>query len=135
MRSGWITGLFLSRNFVKFFRAAIPLKIYRQVSEPVIHKYSEEKMFWNSCKCSTFSTVELFCRSQLATLWKKRLWHKCFPANFPKFLRLFSLETVHKVCRKGGAEGFLRRLLNIWSIYWWAMKYFRKFLMGHKKFF
>ena len=68
MRSGWITGLFLSRNFVKFFRAAIPLKIYRQVSEPVIHKYSEEKMFWNSCKCSTFSTVELFCRPQPASL-------------------------------------------------------------------
>ena len=26
-----------------------------------------------------------------ATLFKKRLWHKCFPVNFPKFLRtLFS---------------------------------------------
>ena len=23
----------------------------------------------------------------LATLFKKRLWHRCFPVNFPKFLR------------------------------------------------
>ena len=115
MRSGWITGLFFSRNFVKFFRAAIPLKIYRQVSEPVIHKYSEEKMFWNSCKCSTFSTVELFYEQ----LYEKR---DSGTSAFLKFLRLFSLETVHKVCKRvcwrgmgeggGGAQGFLRRLLN-----------------------
>ena len=27
------------------------------------------------------------------TLWKKRLWHRCFPVNFAKFLRtLFFIE-------------------------------------------
>ena len=27
-----------------------------------------------------------------ATLFKRRLWHKCFPVNFPKFLRTFLTE-------------------------------------------
>ena len=26
-----------------------------------------------------------------ATLWEKRLWHRCFPVNFPKFLRTLFL--------------------------------------------
>ena len=28
-----------------------------------------------------------FCRDKTATLWKKRLWHRCFPVKFVKFLR------------------------------------------------
>ena len=34
-----------------------------------------ESLFWWSC------------RPQAATLSKKRLWHRCFPVNFTKFLR------------------------------------------------
>ena len=33
-----------------------------------------------------------------------------------------------------GTGGFLWRSWNIFGIYWWAMKYFLKFLMGHKIF-
>ena len=29
-----------------------------------------------------------------ASLWKKRLWHRCFPANFPKFLRTPFLQNI-----------------------------------------
>ena len=35
----------------------------------------------------------------------------------------------------GGAGGFLWGSWNILGIYWWAMKYFSKFLMGHEIFF
>ena len=29
-----------------------------------------------------------------ATLFKNRLWHRCFPVNFPKFLRTFFLQNT-----------------------------------------
>ena len=36
-----------------------------------------------------FEKLSVFfgCRLKLATLLKNRLWHRCFPVNFPKFLR------------------------------------------------
>ena len=37
------------------------------------------------------SRPELFCKKGFpkpATLLKKRPWHKCFPGNFAKFLRI-----------------------------------------------
>ena len=30
---------------------------------------------------------QLFCNKRCAILLKKRLWHRCFPVNFAKFLR------------------------------------------------
>ena len=42
------------------------------------------------CQSLFFNKVESFRR---ATLLKKRLWHRCFPVNFAKFLRTpFSTE-------------------------------------------
>ena len=34
-----------------------------------------------------FLKISQNCRCQPVTLLKKRLWHKCFPVNFAKFLR------------------------------------------------
>ena len=36
---------------------------------------------------STCARVSFLIKLQLATLLKKRPWHKCFPSNFVKFLR------------------------------------------------
>ena len=38
---------------------------------------------------------------KLATLLKKRLWHKCFPVNFVKFLRAPSIEHLWWLLLKG----------------------------------
>ena len=32
-----------------------------------------------------------------ATLLKKKLWYRCFPVNFPKFLRTFFFYSTHLV--------------------------------------
>ena len=32
--------------------------------------------------------VRVFCRSKVWTSLKKRLWHRCFPVNFARFLRI-----------------------------------------------
>ena len=37
----------------------------------------------NFAKCA----AKHLCQSLLATLLKRRLWNRCFPVNFPKFLR------------------------------------------------
>ena len=36
--------------------------------------------------------------NKVATLLKKRLWHKCFPANFAKFLRTSFLQNTPRGC-------------------------------------
>ena len=54
---------------------------------------SVEKLFLkisqNSQKntCATVSFLNKVVRLRLTTLSKKRLWHRCFPVNFDKFLR------------------------------------------------
>ena len=45
-------------------------------------------------------------RSQVATLLKKRLWHRCFPANFAKFFRTLFIQNI-----------FGRLLLNLQTSY------------------
>ena len=39
---------------------------------------------WQTC---TFRSSRRRCSVELATILKKRLWHRCFPVNFAKFLR------------------------------------------------
>ena len=52
---------------------------------------------------STCARVSFLIKLQLPALFKKRLWHRCFPVNFAKFLRtLFQQNT------------FGRLLLNLW---------------------
>ena len=37
--------------------------------------------------CQSFCVLVNTCVLRPAILWKKRLWHRCFPLNFSKFLR------------------------------------------------
>ena len=52
-------------------------------------------IFWNSQKCKGILRISwsYFRSSRLrpAILLKERLWHRCFPVNFAKFLGTFSL--------------------------------------------
>ena len=42
---------------------------------------------------NTYATVSFLITLQRpATVFKKRLWHRCFPVNFAKYLRTFFLQ-------------------------------------------
>ena len=43
------------------------------------------------CQSLLFNKIEAL---RSATLLKKRLWHSCFPVNFPKFLRTPFLQNI-----------------------------------------
>ena len=45
---------------------------------------------------SLLLTSKIFHRS--ATLFKKRLWHRCFPVNFAKFWRKLFLQNISSGC-------------------------------------
>ena len=66
-----------------------------QYTEAVARKRSVKKMFLEisqnsqentSAKDSFLTKLQALCLRR-ATLLKKRLWHRCFPVNFAKFLR------------------------------------------------
>ena len=69
-------------------------------TEEVVMRYSVKKVFVkisqnsqeNTCVKVSFLTYQSFffnkvTSPRLATLFKKRIWHRCFPVNFAKFLR------------------------------------------------
>ena len=66
-----------------------------QYTEAVARKCSVKKMFLEISQNSqenTSAKVSFLTKLQAlglrrATLLKKRLWHRCFPVNFAKFLR------------------------------------------------
>ena len=59
---------------------------------------------------------------RLATLLKKRLWHKCFPVNFAKFLRtLFCTEHLRWLHLNILATLFLE--MNVWPFKIFAPKF------------
>ena len=63
-----------------------------QKSEVAIRGVLSEKVFLEISKNSQQNTCVLELRP--ATLLKKKLWHRCFPMNFAKFLRTpFSYNT------------------------------------------
>ena len=59
------------------------------------HLVYREKFFLRIVQCvhrgvARSSLLEVFCKKRCswpANLFKKRLWHRCFPVNFAKFLR------------------------------------------------
>ena len=67
------------------------------------------KVYMDKYLASTQKQSEVFCKKGIlrnfakftgkhpATLLKKRLWHRCFPVNFAKFLRV-PLLTEHLRC-------------------------------------
>ena len=69
-------------------------------AEPMVGgcKTSVKEMFLKNSKNSqenTYSRVSFLIKLQASgrpvTLLKKRLWHRCFPVNFVKFLRTLFL--------------------------------------------
>ena len=90
---------YLTRGFIKpialvTFIMFTPLS-YMLLSEAVVWRCSVKNVFW---KFREIHTRKHLCQSlffnkvaglRSATLFKKRLWHKCFPVNFAKFLRTF----------------------------------------------
>ena len=67
--------------------------------EAVAQRFSVKKVFLeisqnpqeNSCARVSFLITKL---PQPATLFKKKLWYRCFPVNFAKFLRTFFLKNT-----------------------------------------
>ena len=54
-----------------------------------------------------YSQENTCARSQACNFIKKRLWHRCFPVNFAKFLRIFFTErfrTTPSGCRHLGLQ-------------------------------
>ena len=90
----------ISRNIKNYFRAGF---FNFSSSESSLLKYKKNMRLESSI--STSNRPEVFCKKVVlrnftkftgkylcqslrpATLLKKRLWHRCFPANFVKFLR------------------------------------------------
>ena len=58
---------------------------YAQITEWVARKCSIKKVFLESLQNIQKNTCTRVSKS--ATLLKKRLWQRCFPVNFAKFLR------------------------------------------------
>ena len=55
------------------------------------------------CKKVYKQPPEVFCKKGVlrpATLLKRRLWHRCFPLNFVKFLRTFFTELLRATAFK-----------------------------------
>ena len=52
----------------------------------------------NPWRCSVRKGVFRNCSLRPATLFKKRLWHKCFPVNYAKFLRTTFYRTPPDGC-------------------------------------
>ena len=59
-----------------------PKRSLEQRTEAVIRRYSVKKVLLKVSQNSQKNTC-----ARVSTLLKKRLWHKCFPVNFAKFLR------------------------------------------------
>ena len=69
-------------NTVKIYSEAVAQRCSVKKVLLEISQNSQEK---NLCQNVFFDKVT--CLSLPATLSKKRLWHRCFPVNFAKFLR------------------------------------------------
>ena len=58
-----------------------------------------------------------------ATLLKKRLWHRCIPVNFAKFLRTPILQNTSSGCFRNSVMDYLKDQANgqratVYQIFW-----------------
>ena len=59
---------------------------------------------------SEYTVTHAISQRWPATLLKKRLWHRCFPVNFPKFLRApFLIQHLRSL---------LLHMISFWSAFW-----------------
>ena len=79
---------------------------FKQNSEAVVQRCSVKKVFLeisqnsqeNTCARVSFLIKLQDSGLRTATLLKKRLWHRCFPVNFVKFLRTPFLQNTSSGC-------------------------------------
>ena len=57
------------------FRSRLPEVFYKNIVTKNVAKFTENHL------CQSLASL------RATTLLKKRLWHRCFPVNFVKFLR------------------------------------------------
>ena len=75
-----------------------------KLSEAVFRRCSVEKLFLEisqnsqETNCARASFLEKRLALRPATLLKKRLWHRCFPVNFVKFVRTPFLQNTSGGC-------------------------------------
>ena len=94
------TNVFLSKNYKTLGQLRLHLLFQKQPPEVFFEKRrsSRPKVFCKKCVLKNFAkfTGKHLCQSLLfnkvaglrpANLLIKRLWHRCFPVNFAKFLR------------------------------------------------
>ena len=93
----------------------------RKLSKEVAQRCSAKKVFLEILQNSQENTCAQV--SWPATFLKKRLWHKCFPVNFTKFLRrpfltehirwlLLNFENISKDFRSTVFQSFYRELYS-----------------------
>ena len=96
---------------------------------------------------SNFLDLELFCKEIEVDSWRNCQWAYSHSRiyNNGDVVKMFRFQLIWVIFNhhvKGpyikyvgvGAGGFLWGPWNILGIYWWAMKYFSNFLMGHEIF-
>ena len=86
---------------------------------------------------SRCSRLEVFRKKDYFYLLQKRLWHRCFHVNFPKFLRI-PFKKIFK-STSGGCFcpstfwTFLRNILcKFWTFFWKIGFLKNKYLWGHR---
>ena len=70
---------FFARHFVCLYRSS-----HQRLSIKTVFLKISQNLQENTCASASFFNNVAGLRS--ATLLKKRLWHRCFPVNFAKFL-------------------------------------------------
>ena len=86
-------------QFPKFPFDLTIIDVYFLCPEEVVQRCSVKKVFLEISKNSQENTcprVSFLIKLQArpATLLKKRLWHRCFPVNFARFLRIPFLQNT-----------------------------------------
>ena len=86
----------MAAKFVPQILCKDPFSLKRRTTETVAQRCSVKKVFLeisqslheNTCARAPFL---IKCRPQACSFIKKRFWHRCFPVNFVKFLRIHFL--------------------------------------------
>ena len=76
-----------TKTFVFFLHLQLP---WVGITEAVVRRCSVKKVFLkisDNSQENTRARVSFLIKLQASGLLKKRLWHRCFPVNFAKFLR------------------------------------------------
>ena len=84
-----ITTTLSSLNFFNIQRPTllfINILEQRAISSSSIHRSSRPEVFWKKGILKIFTEFSGSTCARVSLL-KKRLWHRCFPTNFVKFLR------------------------------------------------